>query len=165
MNVCILKIIERSFFHYKDAYVQSKGSTEFKRWRHENLTFSMFKCYNRVPVHLPTQKTLKRTTHFFQTFIFSKPFSAGLWKNEPLRFLSHCDVEKGSYNITAPWSACFHPRRKWQWCTSPVLMPWGKFKQSMQTVLSWICWFIYCILRCCHRSNINMQFIFQPFQP
>ncbi len=103
MNVCILKIIERSVFH-------------------ENLTFSMFKCYNRVPVHLPIQKTLKRTTHLFQTFIFSKPFSAGLWKNEPLRFLSHCDVERGSYNITAPWSVCFHPRRKRQWCTSSNAM-------------------------------------------
>ncbi len=152
---------------------------------HENLTFSMFKCYNRVPVHLPTQKTLKRTTHLFQTFIFSKPFSAGLWKNEPLRFLSHCDVERGSYNITAPWSACFHPRRKRQWCTSSNAMGQVQAKHancsvfgctdenrtlfrvsaSEETREQWICWFIYCILRCCHRSNINMRFIFQPFQP
>ncbi len=84
-------------------YPFKKTNKLLKVTYHENPTFSLLKCYNGVPGAYTNPENVKKNNpvHFF-----SKPFSASLWKNEPLRFFSLCDIESGFYyNITTQSAA------------------------------------------------------------
>ncbi len=116
----------------------------------------------------PTQETWKSYK------LFCKAFLCKLVKKHYPR-----EVERGSYyNITAPYSASFHPRRHHcvfasgapdlthgerssKACSLFCLRPqrWPQNTASEETKDWWIYWFIYCI----YRSNINMWFLCQLF--
>ncbi len=51
----------------------------------------MFKCYNQDPGAPTNPENVKNNN---PVIYFGKPFSASLWKNEPLRFRTPCDVER-----------------------------------------------------------------------
>ncbi len=65
---------------------------------HENLTFSVFKCYNRVPDASTNPENVKKNNPVKK---ICKLFSASLWKNERVRFHFPHDIERRPYyNIT-----------------------------------------------------------------